>query len=100
MTERAQVTVQDNTEKSRFEALDDSGVVAGFTEYQPSSDDPDVLVFPHTVVDDAYEGQGVGSSLVRGAMEQVRDAGKKVRPDCPFVAGWLDKHPDFADLRA
>lgn len=100
MSEKAAVSVVDNTEKSRFEALDDSGVVAGHTAYQPSSEDPDVLVFPHTVVDDAFEGQGVGSALVRGAMEQVRAAGKKVQPECDFVAGWLDKHPDFADLRA
>ena len=100
MSDKAAVSIVDNTERSRFEARDDSGVVAGFTEYRPSSDNTEVLVFPHTVVDDAFEGQGVGSALVRGAMEQVRDAGKKVRPDCPFVAGWLDKHPDFADLRA
>ncbi|MDP3969041.1 MAG: GNAT family N-acetyltransferase [Nocardioides sp.] len=99
MTERAHVTVVDSTEKSQFEALDDSGVVAGFIDYHPSSEDPDVLVFEHIAVDDAFEGQGVGSSLVAGAMEQVRAADKKVRPDCPFVARWLDKHPDFADLR-
>jgi len=100
MSERANVTVQDNPEKSRYEAIDDSGVVAGYTEYQPDSADADVLVFPHTVVEDAFEGRGVGSALVRGALDQVRERGQKVRPDCPFVKGYIDKHPEYADLLA
>src|SRR5690606_33070316 len=59
MSERAEVTVQDNPEKSRYEAVDETGVVAGYTEYHPDGDD--VLIFPHTVVEDAFEGRGVGS---------------------------------------
>ena len=98
MSERAEVTVQDNPEKSRYEAVDETGVVAGYTEYHPDGDD--VLIFPHTVVEDAFEGRGVGSSLVRGALDQVREQGKKVRPDCPFVKGYIDKHEEYADLLA
>lgn len=100
MSERPHLTVRDHTEASRYEAVDDAGVVAGFTEYRPSSADPNVLVFPHTVVDDAFEGQGVGSTLVRGALDAVRAAGQRVRPDCPFVKGYIDKHPEYADLLA
>ena len=50
-------------------------------------------------MDDAFEGQGVGSSLVRQELDDVRArGGLRVRPSCPFVRGWIDKHPDYADL--
>jgi predicted GNAT family acetyltransferase len=43
----------------------------------------------------------VGSALIRAALDDVaRRGGLRVRPDCPFVAGWLDKHPDYAHLRS
>jgi predicted GNAT family acetyltransferase len=102
MSERAEVTVHDNPEKSRYEAVDESGVVAGYTEYHPdrASDDGSVLVFPHTVVEDAFEGRGVGSALVRGALDQVREQGKRVRAECQFVKGFIDKHEEYADLLA
>ncbi len=43
-------------------------------------------------------GKGVGSKLVQGALDQVRAAGLKLIPQCPFVKAWIDKHPDYADL--
>ena len=72
MSELAQVTVQDNPERRRYEASTESGVVAGFAEYR---DRDGVRVFTHTEVDDAFEGEGVGSSLVRDALSEVRDSG-------------------------
>ncbi len=59
----------------------------------------DVVEFTHTEVDDAFEGRGVGSSLARAALDDVRErGGLRVRPSCPFIASWIDKHPDYADL--
>jgi predicted GNAT family acetyltransferase len=43
-------------------------------------------------------GKGVGSRLVKGALDEVRAEGLKVIAQCPFVKGWIDKHPDYADL--
>ena len=97
MTDKANVTVQDNQDKRRFEALSESGVVAGFSEYMMRGDD---IVFTHTEVDDAFEGQGVGSALARGALDQVREAGKPVVAECSFIAGYIDKHPEYKDLLA
>ena len=57
-----------------------------------------VVLMPHTEVDDAEEGKGVGSALARRALDDVRAAGKRVRPACPFVRGWIDHHPDYEDL--
>lgn len=92
-----EVTVTQNAEQQRYEAHLD-GELAGFAAYQP---DDDVIVFTHTEVDSAYEGHGVGGSLVRGALDDVRSTGgHKVLARCPFVASWIDRHPDYADLLA
>jgi predicted GNAT family acetyltransferase len=45
-------------------------------------------------------GQGVGTRLARGALEQARARGLKVVPKCPFIAGFIGKNPEFAELLA
>ncbi len=86
--------VADNPAEHRFEMRVD-GELAGFAAYR---DRDGVRSFTHTEVDDAFEGQGVGSRLVRGALDATRDAGMSVLPFCPFVRGWIGKHPDYLDL--
>ena len=86
--------VQDNPARRRFEILVD-GAPAGYAAYEVRDG---VIVFTHTKVDDAYEGKGVGGRLARGALDQVRERGDKVVARCPFIAAWIDKHPDYADL--
>jgi predicted GNAT family acetyltransferase len=54
----------------------------------------------HTEVDQDAGRSGLGSSLVRSALDDVRSQGIKVVPLCPFVRGWIDRHPDYADLVA
>jgi uncharacterized protein len=89
------VTVRDNPAESRFEAYVGDRL-AGFSAYELADG---VITFTHTEVDDAFEGQGVGSALVRQELDAVRaDGGLRVRPLCPFVRAWIDKHPDYADL--
>jgi predicted GNAT family acetyltransferase len=90
------ITVQENAGLSRYEASTDAGVVAGFAEYR---DRDDVRVFTHTEVDEAFEGRGVGSALARGALDDVRQRGLPIRDECEFIRGWVDKHPEYADLR-
>lgn len=88
----SEITVIDNPEASRFEAHQD-GRVAGFAEYELTDD---LIVFTHTEVDPAFEGQGVGSALARQALDQVRAQGtRRVVPRCPFIAGWIRRHPDY-----
>jgi len=95
MTDQSRITVRDNPEGHRFEAVDDSGTVAGVAVYRRHDDR---IVFVHTEVDDAFEGQGVGSELVREALDQVRSEGLRVVAECPFVREWIERHPDYADL--
>lgn len=84
-------------DQQRYAAYVD-GELAGFAAYDV---DGDRIVFTHTEVDDAHEGQGVGSALARGALDDVRSEGSaKVVPQCAFIRGWIDKHPDYQDLLA
>ncbi|MDA8371115.1 MAG: GNAT family N-acetyltransferase [Nocardiopsaceae bacterium] len=78
----------------RYEAVDGDRV-AGSVMYTPSDG---VLVLTHTKVDPSYEGQGVGGTLVRGALDDVRSRGLAVVPRCPFVQGWINRHPEYVDL--
>ncbi|MDR6862208.1 GNAT family N-acetyltransferase [Phycicoccus sp. 3266] len=93
----SETTVKDNPDLGRFEAHVD-GALAGFAAYRLSGGH---IVFTHTEVDDAYEGQGVGGALARGALDQVRAAGEHdVVAMCPFIAAWIERHPDYQDLVA
>ena len=57
-----------------------------------------MVVFTHTEVLPAHEGEGVGSTLVRHALDDVRSRGLKALAVCPFVLGWIRRHPEYADL--
>ena len=80
-----------NDALSRFE-LEDEGVTA-FVAFERSGD---TLTLTHTEVPDRLEGQGVGTALVRHAIEYIRDNHLKVVPRCPFVASYLKRNPDDA----
>jgi predicted GNAT family acetyltransferase len=58
------------------------------------------LVFTHTQVPEALEGQGVGSRLISAALQDARDQGLKVIPLCEFVSAYIDRHPEDQDLLA
>ncbi|HZJ04777.1 MAG TPA: GNAT family N-acetyltransferase [Nocardioidaceae bacterium] len=95
MSEPTNVTVTDNADKNRYEAADESGVVSGFVTYEKREG---LLIFTHAEVDDAVEGLGVGSALARGALDQARTTGLQVRPACPFIADYIDNHPEYQDM--
>jgi predicted GNAT family acetyltransferase len=58
----------------------------------------EALVLPHTVVPPAFEGRGVGSALARAALGYAREHCLSVKPSCPFMAGYIRKHPEWQDL--
>lgn len=54
--------------------------------------------FVHTEVDDAYSGRGLGTRLVRYALDDVRHAGGKVVPLCPLFAAYIQRHAEYDEL--
>jgi predicted GNAT family acetyltransferase len=56
------------------------------------------VVMRHTEVDERFEGQGLGSRLIADALADVRARGLTVTPLCPFVAAYIRRHPEEADL--
>ncbi|WP_424631281.1 GNAT family N-acetyltransferase [Bradyrhizobium sp. SYSU BS000235] len=85
--------VQNNTAKHRYELEVDGHIAASY--YQLSGN---IITFIHTEVPKELEGKGIGSRLVKGALDQVRADGLKVVAQCPFVKGYIGKHPEYADL--
>src|ERR687892_2521536 len=77
-----------------YEILVD-GRRAGVTAYR---DRGAQRIFFHTKVDDAFAGQGLGAELVQEALSDVRASGKRIVPVCPYVAKFLRRHEEFADI--
>jgi len=86
-------TVRDNAAQHRFELETD-----GHTAYLYYRLESGVITLVHTEVPPALGGRGVGSTLVRGALDAIRAKGLKVIAQCPFVAAYMGKHPEFDDL--
>ncbi len=85
--------VRDNRAEQEFTLeVDGERAIAAYQLYG------DEIVFTHTVVPPAIEGRGVGSRLIRVALDSARDRGLKVVPQCPFVADFIRKHPGYRDL--
>jgi len=93
---RTPVTMRENADTNSIEALTEDGTVAGWVEYYRTADGDFVAV--HTEVDPAFEGQGIGSQIAEGVVEMVRGSGRRLRPDCRFIASWLREHPEAHDV--
>jgi predicted GNAT family acetyltransferase len=87
--------VRDNPARQRYELE-----LEGGTAFVTYSRAPGVVTLLHAEVPAALEGRGHGSALVRGVFGQVRAAGDRLIPLCPFIAAYLRKHPEFEDLLA
>lgn len=92
----ADLVVEDNPEEMRYEARIGDRVV-GIAEYE-LPDDAGPITFVHTEVLPDAEGQGVGSRLARGALDDVRRRGLRLRSDCEFMSAYLTRHHDYDDL--
>ena len=85
--------VRNSTTLSRYE-LDADGHTA-VAYYERAGD---VITLTHTEVPQELSGRGIGSRLARGVLDDIRAAGIKVVAKCPFMAGYIAKHPEYADL--
>jgi len=85
--------VRNNEERSRYELE-----AEGHTAFAAYEIDGGVITFTHTVVPSALQGMGIGSKLIAAALADARSRGLKVEPQCPFVAAYIAKHPEWQDL--
>jgi predicted GNAT family acetyltransferase len=86
--------VANNAPALQYE-IEVGGAPAGLIRY---TRDGDVVTLVHTEVEPRFEGRGVGSALIRGALDDLRARGQTVRPVCPFVRAYIERHPEYADL--
>ena len=90
--------VRDNKDMSRFEL--DVGQGTGQLAFANYRLTPSAVIITHTETPRALRGRGIASELVKGALELIRRDGRKVIAGCGFVADYLDRHPEDADLVA
>jgi uncharacterized protein len=86
--------VLDAPERSRFELYLD-GRRIGLLDYDISGS---TATIPHTEIDPAYGGRGLGGELVKGALDDLRRRNVRVRPVCSFVSHYIARHPEYSDL--
>lgn len=73
--------------------------VEGHDAYVEYALDGDVMVITRTVVPDAIGGRGIAGELVKTSLDHARQVGLKVDQVCSYADAWIDRHPDYADLR-
>ena len=93
-TALTEAEVVDTPEASRYELRLGDRVI-GFAAYRRRNDR---VVFIHTEVDESYEGRGLGNRLAKAALDDVRGKGLVVVPLCPFIARYIQQHPEYHEL--
>jgi len=93
----AELRVVHDSDKDRY-VLERNGVEIGQTVYDRP--EPGLIEFLHTEIDPALQEHGLGSALASGALDDVRaNSSDRVSAICPFISGFLRKHPEYADLK-
>ena len=87
--------VTDNKERQRYELHAEGGIAVAYYEPRGAA-----VVFTHTVVPERLQGRGLASILIKAALANVRERGLKVVAQCPFVARYIERHPEERDLLA
>lgn len=87
--------VVNNEARGRYELSAEGGVAVAY--YEPRGD---AVAFTHTVVPERLQGRGLASILIKAALADVRERGLKVIAECPFVARYIERHPEEQDLLA
>ncbi len=89
--DEAVIEVRDDRDASRF-VVEVDGEVAGLADYRIKGNRQ---LFVHTEISDEFGGRGLGSRLARFALDDAIANGYTIVPICPFIAGWIAKHPEY-----
>ena len=96
MAAAASLDIRHDTAAHRFVARTDSGEAV----LRYDAPDDETLEYYHTFVPPSLRGGGIGSQLTEYALRYAREQHMKVRPTCPFVARYIERHPEFQALVA
>lgn len=88
-----EVEIVNNLDKRRFES-----VIGDYLARIDYILDGETITYTHTVVPDELGGQGVASKMARFVLDYARDNDLKVIPQCPFVAAYIKRHPEYESL--
>lgn len=87
------IEVTENEDKKRFEAqVGDLTAVM----YRYYSDDS--IVITHTKVPDELTGQGLAGHMAKNVLDESRQRGLSVVPVCPYLAAYIERHPEYQDM--
>ena len=89
----AAVTVRHNEPGQRYEVTLDGQTA--FSQYEMRGD---TILFLHTELPEALEGRGIGSAIAKAALDDAQRRKLSVIPECPFIRGYIDRHPEYRDL--
>lgn len=92
----ADIHLHHNADQHRYELLVD-GELAGFAAY---SERGGAICLTHTEIDPGHEGKGYGSQLAARTLDTLRGEGRQVIPGCSFIAGYIERHPEYRSLVA
>lgn len=87
-------TIAHNADRYRYEILID-GEVVGLSKYRDSNGQRE---FRHTEINEAFQGRGLATQLIRWALDDTREADLRIVASCPMVAGFVAKHHDYDDI--
>lgn len=90
----AEISVTDNPADQRFE-IHAGTELAGFLEYRSRANR---IALVHTEIDSAFEGRGLASHLISHVLDQARTRSLEVLPHCPYVRGYILRHPEYLEL--
>ncbi len=88
--------IRHNEEASQFETTVEGEVAYAAYDLE----EPDRIVFTHTIVPDALAGRGIAAALVKHGLEHARGKNLKVVPQCAYVATFIQRHTEYQDLLA
>jgi len=84
-----------NEARKRYELHAEGGIAVAYYELRG-----DAIAFVHTVVPEHLQGRGLAGTLIKAGLADVREHGLKVIAECPFVARYIERHPEEQDLLA
>ncbi len=91
----SKLNVVHNTAQKQFE-IDIDGEVAMVKYYLGTNE----ILFTHTEVPEAFEGQGVAGKIAKVALDYAKAEGLRIRPMCPYIAAYIQRHPEYQSITA